>query len=1267
MKRFTLFLAACFCFINGFAAYLRDVPTTVTQPDGTVLHCFASGDEFFNYLHDANGYTIIQHPKTGYYVYADKRNGKLVATDFVAGKYNPASKNLKPYNLISPEEWIQKRKAWEVDDPSPKNRDGQPNHGTLNNIAIFIRFSDDGEFANTYSSIDNMFNDMSGNNVSMRSYFQSASYGAIDIPTTFYPRHNGETIISYQDNQPRSYFQPYNASTNTNGYVGDDQRRTREFDLLQRAVTYINNSYPIPTDLNIDFDNDGKVDNVCFIVKGDVGAWGGLLWPHKWSLYDRTVTINGKRVYTFNFQLADATDHFNTSTMCHEMNHSLGAPDLYHYSYSGPDPVGPWDLMNQNATPPQHCGAYMKMKYGHWIDEIPEITQAGTYTLNPISSAAPTNIAYKIVSSNPNQFYVVEYRDKNAETALPGSGLLIYRIDTRFDGNVNYDPDKGIYDEIYIFRPNGTVSNEGSLSLANFSADVNRTEFCATTSPYPFLSEGTLDENMRIYDITIEGNTASFKYGAAAQCEPPTNLVAAVNGRDVALSWDAAPGANSYRVMRDGNLLAEIQSTNYLDEAVLYGTHVYCVRSIDAEGNVSAPSNAQTITISNSGPVATDLTASLNGNSVNLSWTAPASGSAILQYGSGDPINFIGYGGAAAMYWAQRYPVTTLVSYAGMAIDKVSVYFGYSGTYTLYIYNGNETGTSDLLYQTDYTVSSSGWKDINVTNIVPLDYTSDLWVVMYAPQSIAYPAGYCSYSGSGVENATYYSNTGNIWLSRGGNTSWLMKTYISDGTFTYNLYDGTNLVASNIEGTSHTISNIADNAVHQYTVKTNYYGGESAASNMVGYAVGTASIASLEMTPNDKMTITEGSTLTVSGTLSSNEPGNLILENGAQLINSSTVVKATVKKDITPYTANDNGWYFIASPVTENLTASEVSGLLTNNFDLYLFDQSQASEWRNYEANSFSTLNHKTGYLYANSGSTTLTFAGTLAASANATTLAYDANAALKGFNLIGNPYPCNTTITNDFYIISGNSVTLAENGRAIAPCEGVFVKATGESQTVTFNKATSAKGAASTNCIDLVVSQGKATTDRARVRFGEGIGMEKFNLNEKHSQITLWQNGQDYAVAYADGVSEMPVSFAAAQDGTYSLSVENDGLDLDYLHLIDNMTGEDVDLLATPSYTFEAKTSDYPSRFRLLFAPEEAGASTGSATFAYCTDGEIIITGIADACNASLQVVDMMGRVVTTHVGRIQCVPTSGMTPGVYVLRLIDGETIQTQKIVLR
>ena len=85
MKRIALVIVAFFCFLYAHAAYLKDIPMTLTQPDGTILHCYASGDEYFNYLHDANGYTIMQHPVTGYYVYADKQEGKLVATKYIAG------------------------------------------------------------------------------------------------------------------------------------------------------------------------------------------------------------------------------------------------------------------------------------------------------------------------------------------------------------------------------------------------------------------------------------------------------------------------------------------------------------------------------------------------------------------------------------------------------------------------------------------------------------------------------------------------------------------------------------------------------------------------------------------------------------------------------------------------------------------------------------------------------------------------------------------------------------------------------------------------------------------------------------------------------------------------------------------------------------------------------------------------------------------------------------------------------------------------------
>ena len=602
MKKIIFLTIAYLCMANAYAAYLRNIPMTLNQPDGSVLHCFASGDEYFNYLHDRNGYTIMIHPQTGYYVYAENREGELVATNFIAGVHDPASNGLEPYALISSEEWMAKRQAWEVPEMRSQNRDFIPNHGTLNNISIFIRFSDEGQFTNSYSSINNMFNNVSAGAVSMRSYFRAASYGAIEIPTTFYPGHNGETIISYQDIYPRSYFKPYNASTNTNGYQSDDERREREFALLERAVNYINSNYPVPSDLNVDCNDDGFVDNVCFIIRGGVGAWNSLLWPHQWELFDKEVYINGKRVWSFNFHLADATSYFNTSTMCHEMNHSLGAPDLYHYYYEkNLYQVGPWDLMHANATPPQHCGAYMKMKYGHWIDEIPEITEAGTYTLNPISSPTPTNVAYKILTDDPNQFYVLEYRDKSSmfETSLPGSGLLIYRINTSYHGNANYNPNEGIYDEVYLFRPGASTTANGSLNKAHHSSNVNRSEFSAATSAYPFFTNGTIDRSIRIYNITNAGNTISFTYGSMSDCEPPTNLIASIEDDDISLSWNAVGNASSYNIYKNGILIGSTSETTFLDSDLPYGSYAYYVKSVDSQGRRSVPSNAVTFVFDN--------------------------------------------------------------------------------------------------------------------------------------------------------------------------------------------------------------------------------------------------------------------------------------------------------------------------------------------------------------------------------------------------------------------------------------------------------------------------------------------------------------------------------------------------------------------------------------------------------------------------------------------------------------------------------------------
>ena len=149
-----------------------------------------------------------------------------------------------------------------------------------------------------------------------------------------------------------------------------------------------------------------------------------------------------------------------------------------------------------------------------------------------------------------------------------------------------------------------------------------------------------------------------------------------------------------------------------------------------------------------------------------------------------------------------------------------------------------------------------------------------------------------------------------------------------------------------------------------------------------------------------------------------------------------------------------------------------------------------------------------------------------------------------------------------------------------------------------------------------------------------------------------------------------MPLNFKAKENGTYTLTVNAEGIELEYLHLIDNFTGADVDLvpllwgqggLTQPTYTFTAKTTDYESRFKLVFASSICGDANGdNETFAFISNGNIIVNG-----EGVLQVVDMMGRVVvSTDVARN--VSTAGMTPGVYVLRLIDKEKVRTQKIVV-
>ncbi len=753
----------------------------------------------------------------------------------------------------------------------------------------------------------------------------------------------------------------------------------------------------------------------------------------------------------------------------------------------------------------------------------------------------------------------------------------------------------------------------------------------------------------------------------------PSILTYTQNGRSVTFKWDAATDAASYNIYRDYNYIGNSTTNSYIETAP-YGTHIYIVRSVDSNGELSLSSNTVTILVE----VVNDLQVTLSGDNANLSWTAPKwcypeTSAGILTYGDGIFEDNIGTQGAANMYWGHRYLAENLTAFSDMVICKLSFYSSNPGNYEYFIYKGTNIQERSLypnskLAHGSFVVSTNGWIEIELDERLEIDDNQDLWVFIYDPEAKDYPATFCNFTDN--TEGCYYSSSDPLLtpLSKyNSGISWLIRTYLTDGTYTYNLYQDGTKIAENLSGTSYSGATLNDNAANLFTVKTNYYGGESAASNVAGFAKGTASLASLEMAANDKMTVTENSKLTVTGTLSNRNPANLVIENGAQLIHSSEGVKAMVKKSIAPYTEGQNdGWNFIASPTAENITPSEDNGLIANTYDLYYYDE-QGHHWRNYRKNNFN-LAFKQGYLYANDTQTTLVFAGTLTPSDEAVSinnLSFSSNINfLKGFNLVGNPFACNANVDKDFYVIDNNSVVkLAATEREIVPCEGIFVKANSDEFTVTFSKPTGAKTNGNGNCLDLVITQDKAFHDRARVRLGEGSPMEKFSLDGDNStQLTLWQDGQEYAVVYASEKDELPLNFKAAQNGTYTIGIETNSLELEYLHLIDNMTGDNIDLLVTPSYTFDAKTTDYVSRFKLIFK-EENKALTGSTTFAYINDGNIIITGAND--NVTLQIVDVMGHIIAS-CGQTRCIPTTGIPAGVYVLRLIDGENVKVQKIVI-
>ena len=190
-----------------------------------------------------------------------------------------------------------------------------------------------------------------------------------------------------------------------------------------------------------DSNSDDMIDLVFVIFPGNNEAESDNpdeIWPMNDDLGRLRKYYSGKRLgqvacYS-EFSGSDRTITAGIGTICHELLHTIGLPDLYDINGDAEGSSSPLfgsisimdkgNLNNNGRTPPW-LGAVERELLGLLHTEDVE---AGRQYFLP--SIEISNTALRIPTSNEGEYFLIEYRSGSKWDAFTGgSGLLVYHID----------------------------------------------------------------------------------------------------------------------------------------------------------------------------------------------------------------------------------------------------------------------------------------------------------------------------------------------------------------------------------------------------------------------------------------------------------------------------------------------------------------------------------------------------------------------------------------------------------------------------------------------------------------------------------------------------------------------------------------------------------------------------------------------------------------------------------------------------------------------
>ena len=403
-----------------------------------------------------------------------------------------------------------------------KQTGGDFYHGERHQLTVLVEFNDrsfKGDETASLAQWDKIFNARNLTEApfkgSVHDYFYAQSYGDFDL--TFDLQYvkvtgNAKKYASTQtDDENSQYLVP--------DIINQLQQRDIDWSLY-------------------DWNGDGFVNQLLIIYagKGMNDSYGSdLIWPHQWwmsehkkdridSVYCNPIPVSygGKEYkvdcYCALAELTKNDDYGSFGTICHEYTHCFGFPDFYSNNKQF---VGPWELMdsgnyNGNGYRPAGYSAHERWLMG-WLTPT-ELTAESTVTDMPALSDEP--MAYLIRNDGfQNEYYIVENRQqKGWDTNLPGNGIIVFHID--YDASLwvstAYYPNTYSSKHYTIFPANNitiaspTYSNKWPYPCEDNNRLTNDSKPAATLNNAN--TDGSFLMNKSLYDMTVEGGLASFRF-----------------------------------------------------------------------------------------------------------------------------------------------------------------------------------------------------------------------------------------------------------------------------------------------------------------------------------------------------------------------------------------------------------------------------------------------------------------------------------------------------------------------------------------------------------------------------------------------------------------------------------------------------------------------------------------------------------------------------------------------------------------------------------